>query len=366
MISLENSIWFQLDERALTLLKDLLDHKWETTLRTYSEVRLDRKSRLLPIQVTYLSNNVSEFTQLITIAQPNQPPPAVRQKRQCRYCQQRSLKRQASINHVGGESETQNRRDSKFMEVVHLMKVPENVRKLVQPKQVFVHEIRSVASSANSGSNRIRPRRTESEDSRRFDSGFSYSSWTSRDESSGDTFSSPESSSSAATDSAATSISTSANSLSSYSIEKPPIKPVRTLIARAGPGRRRGRMKGDKIGAFRRIKNKLGLVFHHHDHHHHHDHGGGTSLWRHVKEMLRRQGGKGSDDDEVVKKGKRREFGSVVELLKQNKPKQQPPASKQRKKNRKRRLHWWQLKRRTEAGRRNRKTKKKSRTTNKC
>ncbi|CAL2257483.1 unnamed protein product [Prunus armeniaca] len=54
------------------------------------------------------------------------------------------------------------------------------------------------------------------------------------------------------------------------------------------------RLQTDKpVGRLRKLKNKLGLIFHHHHHHHHHHHGNvnsdddhGHSTWKHLRKMM--------------------------------------------------------------------------------
>ncbi|GAB2235455.1 hypothetical protein Droror1_Dr00025880 [Drosera rotundifolia] len=71
-------------------------------------------------------------------------------------------------------------------------------------------------------------------------------------------------------------------------------RPHRTRITRSFKSNDHSE-KRSRTGRFRRLKNKLGMIFHHHHHHHHHHHdatdedeaGHPKSLWRHIGKMFR-------------------------------------------------------------------------------
>ncbi|KAL9271704.1 KOKOPELLI-like protein [Drosera capensis] len=69
-------------------------------------------------------------------------------------------------------------------------------------------------------------------------------------------------------------------------------RPHRTRITRSFRSNHHSE-KRIRTGRFRRLKNKLGMIFHHHHHHHHHDStdedeaGHPKSLWRHIGKMFR-------------------------------------------------------------------------------
>lgn len=153
----------------------------------------------------------------------------------------------------------------------------------------------------------------------------------------------------------------------------------------AGPPHRVGSFNSDRsrrrrepekvIGRLRRLKNKLGLIFHHHHHHHHHHHydddtkitkvGHGHSMWNHLQTIFH-----GRNKHKVIAKGKvdktrgiarvsqKKQVGHFHGLVEgllrhvQHSKKRKPSkvvrdkGSRNPPRGNRKNLHWWQLLRR--------------------